>query len=128
VGFCPTSLITAAVAAAAHRQIGAFASSLVGSWTIVLGLLALLCPNGGHSQSLADQPWGCMIGALLLAVDGIVFQLFVRLNPEERARIKEQKRQARRRREEKEAVEERWKSYSKDKGRDPPERSTVGAK
>jgi hypothetical protein len=118
IGFFPGFIIVGALAAGAHRYIGAVASSLAGAWLIVLGLLALLSPIGGVSSSLAAQPWGCIIAALLFAIAGVVFQLFVRLSPEERAKISEQKRQAKRRRDEQKAVEERWKTYSKDKGLD----------
>mgnify|MGYP006391361623 CR=1 FL=1 len=53
---------------------------------------------------------------LLFAVAGIVYQLFVRLSPEERARLKEEKRKAKKRRDETKAVESRWSGYSKNKG------------
>ena len=54
----------------------------------------------------------------LFAVAGAVFQLFVRLSPEERARLSDEKRRAKKRRSEQKAVEERWANYSKDKGLD----------
>src|SRR5439155_25950566 len=44
LGFFPGSLVVGALAAAAHRFIGAIASSIAGGWVIVLGLLSALSP------------------------------------------------------------------------------------
>ena len=73
---------------------------------------------GTLASSLAGQPWGCLIAAGLFAVAGTVFQLFVRLSDEERATLKDEKRRAKRRRDEQKATEKRWENYSKDKGLD----------
>jgi hypothetical protein len=118
LGFLPGFLVAGALGAAMHRVLGAVVSSLGGAWLLVLGLLAAAAPAGSLSASLAGQPWGCLIAAGLFAVAGTVFQLFVRLSPEERARLKDEKRRAKRRREDQKAVEERWANYSKDKGLD----------
>jgi signal transduction histidine kinase len=118
LGFLPGFLVTGALGAAAHRHLGAVASSIGGAWLLVLGLLAAVAPMGSLAPSLAGQPLGCLMAAGLFAVAGTVFQLFVRLSPEERARLKDEKRRAKRKREEQKAVEERWSNYSKDKGLD----------
>ncbi len=118
LGFFPGLLVSGALGAAAHRFLGAIASSVAGAWLIVLGLLAALSPLGSLSSSLAAQPWGCIIAAALFAIAGAVYQLFVRLSPEERARLADEKRRAKKRREEQKAVEQRWANYSKNKGLD----------
>lgn len=118
LGFFPGLLVAGALGAAAHRFLGAIASSVAGAWLIVLGLLAALSPLGTLSASLAAQPWGCIIAAGLFAIAGAVFQLFVRLSPEERARISDEKKRAKKRRAEQKATEDRWANYSKNKGMD----------
>lgn len=118
LGFFPGLLVTGALGAAAHRFLGAIASSVFGSWLVILGLLSALSPLGTLSESLAAQPWGCIIAALLFAVAGAVYQLFVRLSPEERARLSDEKHRAKKRRAEQKAVEKRWANYSKNKGMD----------
>ncbi len=118
LGFFPGLLVAGALGAAAHRFLGAVASAVTGAWLIVLGLLAALSPLGTLSPSLAAQPWGCIIAALLFAVAGAVYQLFVRLSPEERARLADEKRRAKKRRAEQKAVEDRWANYSKKRGLD----------
>lgn len=118
LGFFPALLVTGAIGASAHRFVGAIASSIAGAWLIVLGLLSALSPLGSLSASLAAQPWGCIIAASLFAVAGAVFQLFVRLNPEERARLSDEKRRAKKRRADQKATEDRWAGYSKNKGVD----------
>jgi hypothetical protein len=118
MGFLPGFLVAGALGAAAHKTLGAVVSSVGGAWLLVLGLLAALAPMGTLSSSLAGQPWGCLIAAGLFAVAGTVFQLFVRLSEEERARLKDEKRRAKRRRDEQKATEKRWETYSKDKGLD----------
>jgi hypothetical protein len=118
LGFFPGLLVTGALGAAAHRFLGAIASSVAGAWFIVLGLLAALSPLGSLSASLAGQPWGCIIAAILFAIAGALFQIFVRLSPEERARLADEKARAKKRREDQKAVEQRWANYSKNKGLD----------
>lgn len=118
LGFFPGLLVSGAMGAAAHRFLGAIASSIGGAWLMIIGLLAAMAPLGSLSTSLAGQPWGCIIAAALFAIAGAVFQLFVRLSPEERARISDEKRRAKKRRAEQKAVEARWANYSKDKGLD----------
>jgi hypothetical protein len=118
LGFLPGFLVAGALGAAAHRHLGAVVSSVGGAWLFVLGLLALMAPAGSLAQSLAGQPWGCVSAAGLFALAGVVFQLFVRLSPEERARLKDQKRLAQKKKAEQKAMNERWANYSKDKGLD----------
>jgi hypothetical protein len=118
LGFFPGLLVTGALAASAHRFLGAIASAIFGAWLVVLGLLAALSPVGSLSASLAGQPWGCIIAAGLFAIAGALFQLFVRLSPEERARLGDERRRAKKKRKDQKAVEERWANYSKNKGLD----------
>jgi hypothetical protein len=118
LGFVPGFMVTGAMAAAAHRYIGAVVSSLGGGWLIVIGLLAALAPTGSVSAGLAAQPYGCIAATILFMVAGTVFQLFVRLSPEERARLKDEKRRAKQRRSDQKALEARWSNVSKNKGLD----------
>ncbi|MBK7858216.1 MAG: hypothetical protein IPJ65_06255 [Archangiaceae bacterium] len=118
LGFFPGLLVTGALAAAAHRFLGAIASAAFGGWLLILGLLSALSPLGSLSASLAGQPWGCIIAAGLFAIAGAVFQLFVRLSPDQRARVADEKRRGKKRRSEQKAMEDRWANYSKNKGLD----------
>jgi hypothetical protein len=118
IGFLPGFLVAGALGAAAHRIIGAVASSVTGGWLMVLGLLSLLSPIGTLSASLAGQPYGCLAAGALFAIAGVVFQLFVRLSPEDRARLNGQKRQAKKRRADQKAAEARWAGIGKSKGLD----------
>jgi hypothetical protein len=118
LGFFPGLLVSGALAASAHRFLGAIVSAVFGAWLLVLGVLASLSPLGNVSVALAGQPWGCLIAAGLFATAGALYQLFVRLSPEERARLAEERRRAKQHRKEQKAVEERWANYSKNKGLD----------
>lgn len=118
LGFIPGLFFGGVLAMAAHRYIGAIASSLVGAWLLVLGLLALLRPVTALVESVAQQPWGVLIAALLFAVAGGVYQLFVQLSPEAREALKQEKRKAKQKLAENKAIEKRWQNYSKDKGLD----------
>lgn len=115
LGFFPGFIVGGVLAMAAHRSIGAVASSLFGGALAVVGVLAVLAPSG-VSGRLAAQPWGVLGAAALLAVGGVVYQLFVRMSPDERAAQSEEKRRAKKRANEKAALEKRWSNYTKNKG------------
>lgn len=118
LGFIPGFFFGGVLAMAAHRFIGAIVSALVGAWLLVLGALAALHPITSVVESVAQQPWGVLIAALLFAVAGCVYQLFVQLSPEAREALKQEKKNAKRKLAEKKAIESRWTNYSKDKGLD----------
>ncbi len=118
LGFIPGFFFGGVLAMAAHRYIGAIVSSMVGAWLLMLGLLAVLHPFTSLVEAVAQQPWGVLIAALLFAVAGCVYQLFVRLSPEARAALKEEKKRAKKKLAETKAIENRWTNYSKDKGLD----------
>lgn len=116
LGFVPGFLAAGALAAAAHRHLAAVVASVLGAWCLVLGLLATLRAVVRAADAVLDQPWGVLAAATLFAVAGTVYQLFVRLSPEERAAFKAEKARAKRKRSEADALEKRWSNYSKDKG------------
>lgn len=118
LGFIPGLFFGGVLAMAAHRFIGAITSSLIGAWLLALGLLATLHPFTALVESVAQQPWGVLIAALLFAVAGCVYQLFVQLSPEAREALKAEKRRAKQKLKETKAIEKRWENYSKDKGLD----------
>jgi hypothetical protein len=118
LGFIPAFFIGGLIAVVLHRYIGAVASSLVGAWALVIGLLSALHPFTPLVESVAQQPWGVLIAALLFAVAGAVYQLFVQLSPEAREAYKLEKHQAKKKVKEQKEIESRWSRYSKDKGLD----------
>ncbi len=118
LGFIPAFFFGGVLAMAAHRYVGALVSSLVGSWLLMLGLLAVTHPLTSMGESVAQQPWGVLSAAALFALAGCVYQLFVRLSPEAREALRSNRRLAKKKRAETEAIENRWANYSKDKGLD----------
>lgn len=112
LGFGPTALITGAIAAAANRVIAAVVSSLLGAWLVVLGMLAALHQVGTLVAMVAQQPWGVIIAAILFAIAGTVYQLAVRPSEEEAEKIKAEKALAKKKQEERKALEKRWGKYS----------------
>lgn len=111
LGFVPAFVGAGAIAAAASRIFGAICSSLVGSWLLVIGALASLSSVGGLGEKAAQLTWGVIIAALLFAVAGVVFQLFVRLSPEEREQLKVKKAQAKRKAEDEKKLKAKWGKY-----------------
>ena len=118
LGFIPGFFISGTLAVAAHRYIGAVASSVVGGWLLVIGLLSALRPFTKLVESVAQQPWGVLIAAALFALAGTVYQLLVQLSPEARAAYKAEKAIAKKKLTENKKLEKRWSGYSKDKGLD----------
>ena len=115
LGFVPAFVVVGALGVAMHRYIGAVTSSAVGSWLLVIGALGI-APKAGWVTQLAGQPLGLMVGAFLFTLAGSVYQLFVRLSPEERAKLKADRETVKKKLKDKKALEERWSNYSKDKG------------
>ena len=111
LGFVPAFVAVGAIAAAANRIFGAIASSAAGGWLVVIGALASLSSFGGLSEKVAQLTWGVVAAAGLFAAAGVVFQLFVRLSPDEREALSVQKAQARRKAEDQKKVKERWGKY-----------------
>ncbi len=119
LAFVPTFVLTGALAAVFTRYIGSVVSSVAGAWCLVLGLLGVLHPVGTLSATVAAQPLGVLIGAGLFATAGSIYQLAIRPSPEEAERRAREKAQARRRQDEKAALEKRWANYSADRDREP---------
>lgn len=111
LGFVPAFVAFGAIAAAANRIFGVVTSSLAGAWLLVIGALSALSSLGGLAEKAAQLTWGVIIAALLFATAGVVFQLFVRLSPEEREAMKVQKAKARRKAEDQKKLKEKWGKY-----------------
>ena len=112
LGFLPGFIATGTLAAAMHRFIGAIASSVVGAWLLVIGLLSALHQVGGLVNAMISQPWGVVVAALLFAISGSVYQLAVRPSPEEKEKLDAERARAERQRREKQELEKRWSNYT----------------
>jgi hypothetical protein len=115
LGFVPAFIVVGALGVAMHRYIGAIASSAVGSWLLVLGALAVM-PGAGWVKQVAAQPWGLLVAAFLFTLAGSVYQLFVRLSPEERDKMKAERAAAKSKLKHQKDLEDRWANYSKNRG------------
>ena len=82
---------------------------------MVLGVLGL-SPTAGWAQQVANQPVGLLVAAALFTLAGSIYQLFVKLSPDERAKFKTEQAQAKIRLAEKKRIEDRWTHYTDDKG------------
>lgn len=107
LGFLPGFLAVGTVAALFTRWIGAVLASAAGAWMLVIGMLASL-HFIGIVAAVASQPWGVILAALLFAIAGSIYQLFVRPSPEDAEKLKLEKHKAKRRLQEKRALEKRW--------------------
>jgi hypothetical protein len=117
IGFLPALLIVGSIAAVLHRFIGAVAAALAGAWLLCIGLLTALHQVGGFAETVAGQPWGVIVAALLFAIAGSIYQLAVRPTPEEEEKLRQERYRAQQRLKEKKAMEARWMKYS---SRDEP--------
>ena len=111
LGFVPAFVGAGAIAAAASRIFGAICSSLAGGWLLVIGALSALSSVGGLGEKAAQLTWGVIVAAGLFATAGIVFQLFVRLSPEEREQLKIKKAQGKRKAEDEKKLKAKWGKY-----------------
>lgn len=116
LAFTPAFLLIGMVGALGHRFFSALAASVIGAWFIVIGALSALRASGALNQALVGQPWGILAAASLFAAAGCVYQIKVRPSPQEREERRLEAAQAKRRRQEQVALEERWANYSKNKG------------
>lgn len=107
LGFLPGFLAVGTLAAVFSRWIAAVVASAVGAWLLMMGLLSGLHVLG-VAATVAAQPWGVLLGALLLAIAGSIYQLFVRPSPEDAERLKQQRQKLKQRIVEKRALEKRW--------------------
>lgn len=115
LGFVPAFLVAGTVAAIMQRWVSAIVASFLGAWILVLGALSALHQVGHFVATVAQQPWGVIIAALLFAVAGSVYQLSVRPSPEEAEHERAERLRAKRQAEEKKALEKRWSNYSSDR-------------
>lgn len=113
LGFIPGFIGMGGLAVAAHRWFSAIVSSFAGAWLLVIGVLAALRESTSLAEKVTSTPWGALGAAALFGLAGSVYQLFVRLSPEERAAVKEEKARTKRKLKEQKALEQRWASYSK---------------
>jgi len=116
LAFLPAFLLLGGLAAIFHRSIGSAVAACVGSWVLCLGALAAL--RGSHEDwvaPLAREPWGVIIAAVLFAVAGTVYQLFIRPSPEVAEAKRQERLKAKKRAQEKKALEKRWAHYSEEK-------------
>jgi hypothetical protein len=111
LGFVPAFVGAGAIAAAASRIFGAIVSSMAGAWLLVIGALAALSNFGGLAEKAAQLTWGVIVAAGLFATAGIVFQLFVRMTPEEREALAVKKAQAKRKAADEKALKAKWGKY-----------------
>jgi hypothetical protein len=115
LGFAPVCFLGGMVGAFAHRVIASAVSSLVGAWLVVIGMLAALNSFGTMVAMVTQQPWGVIIAAVLFAVAGTVYQIAVRPTPEEAEEATMARAVAKKKAEDKKALEKRWGKYG---GRD----------
>lgn len=108
-GFLPAFLALGAVAALLERQVSAVVASFCGAWLLALGGMAALRPLGSLGTA---HPTVAIAAAACLGLLGSVWQLAIRLSPEERERRRSSRAQERKRLEEKRALEARWANYS----------------
>lgn len=108
LGFGPGFLVGGLAAALMHRSVAAVASSVVGGWLLVIGLLSSLAQLGTVVTQVAHQPWGVVLAAVLFAIAGSIYQIAVRPSPEEAARLKAERHLLKKRADEKKALERRW--------------------
>lgn len=116
LGFAPVCFAAGMFAAFAHRIIASAVSSLVGAWLLVLGMLASLNSFGTVVNMVTQQPWGVIIAAVLFGIAGTVYQLAVRPTPEEAEEAGIARAQAKKKAEDKKALEKRWGKYGGGKG------------
>ncbi|MBJ6759470.1 hypothetical protein JGU66_01765 [Myxococcaceae bacterium JPH2] len=108
LGFAPGVIIGGVVGALLHRVVSTLVASAVGGWVLVIGALAALHQFSGLVGSVANQPWGVIIAALLFAIAGSVYQLAVRPSPEEAEKLRGEKERLKLRQAEQRALEKRW--------------------
>lgn len=115
LGFVPGFMVGGAVGVVLHRVVGAVLSSIVGGWTVMMGLMASVAPFlPGAVNFLAGNAITTVCIAACFAVAGIVYQLFVRPPPEEAERLKHQKHIKKKKDKEQKELEARWSNYTKD--------------
>lgn len=114
LGFFPALLILGVVGLVLHRFFAAIVSSAVGAWLFCLGVLAAVRSLGAFSEAVAARPLGVVAAAVLFTVAGAVYQLAVRLSPEERAKRSGERVRAKKREAEDEALEKRWGKFGGD--------------
>jgi hypothetical protein len=115
LGFLPAFLLTGTLSAVFHRYLGTVASAVAGAWVLVIGMLAALHQVGGIVATVAQQPWGVILAAAFFATAGTIYQIAARPTPEELERLKQERQRARKRADEKKALEKRWANYSNDR-------------
>ncbi len=111
LGFAPGFMVGGAIGVVMHRTVGALLSSIAGAWCLVLGLMATLNPYVGAISWLAINPMVVMAIAGCAAIGGFVYQTFVRLTPEEAAKLRTEKGMAKKRAKENAELEKRWSKY-----------------
>ena len=111
VGFLPAFLLVGAVGGLAVRIFSAVMTAVLGAWLVVLGAFATF-HRAIFVPELAAHTWAVLTIALLFAIVGATYQLGFRPAPEQLAKEKAERAKSKREAEEKQALEERWSSYS----------------
>ncbi len=108
LGFLPGFVIGGAAAVLLHRVLAALVSAALGGWVLTIGLCTSLSPFTGVVASLASNGLTILAIAAGFAVLGAVYQLFIRLPPEEREKLKQEKFMAKKAKKERDELEARW--------------------
>jgi hypothetical protein len=110
-GFIPGLLLVGTVAALATRPVGAVVTAASGGWLLLIGALATF-HRSALVPELAAHAYVILAAAGLFTVVGSVYQLAFTVPPEQAAKEKAERLQAKRKAADKKALEERWSNYS----------------
>ncbi len=112
LGFLPGFVAGGAMAVLLHRVIASIVSAAVGGWVLTLGLCATLSPFTGLVASLSGNPLTILAIAAFFALVGGIYQLFIRLPPEEREKQKADAFMKKKLAKERAEVDARWSKKS----------------
>ncbi|MFZ5445443.1 MAG: hypothetical protein ACOZQL_35960 [Myxococcota bacterium] len=115
LGFGPGFLVGGAIGVVLHRLLAAIISAVAGAWVAVLGLMAVLNPFVPAIAWLAANPVAVMSVAGVLALAGLVFQLYVRPSEEQAEELKLKRTLEKKKEKERKEVEARWAKYNEKK-------------
>lgn len=114
LGFAPGFLVGGAAGVIFHREVASVLAAAFGAWMLVEGLLAALQGVApGLVGFCASNPVPTLALVGCVAVAGAAYQLFIRPSPEDRARQKLDRAEAKQRAAEQQALEKRWSKYTK---------------
>jgi hypothetical protein len=114
LGFVPAFLVGGAIALILQNHVRAFIASALGAWMLVLGALSSFHHLGWVSRSVLQSPWAIVGTIVLLAMGGTLFQMSFFGKQQRRLQRKAEKARLKTADKEKEALEKKWATYSKD--------------